>query len=119
MHVFTIHMARVVKQVQVYIHYQYVCLYDQHFQRSMLQRGMVGDPACGQLNRKNACFPVPRPRLRIWSHITGSTVPSPDSLLILRAQAEWHIFVQAKEVRYGISWTTHRFQISIHLRADV
>ena len=31
----------------------------QHFQQSMDQPGMVANPACGQLNRKNESLPVP------------------------------------------------------------
>ena len=51
---------------------------------------MVGNPARGQLNRKNEYFPVVpvRSRLRIWSPDTGSTVPSRVNLLILYSQAE-------------------------------
>ena len=37
----------------------YVCMYGQHFQQSTDQpRGMVADPALGQLNRENVFSPL-------------------------------------------------------------
>ena len=47
----------------------------------MDQPGKVANPARGQLNRE-IIFPCPRTCLRIWSHETGSAVPSRVSLLI-------------------------------------
>ena len=46
------------------------------------QAGTVANPSRDQLNRENDFSPVPVPRLRIWSHGTGSGVPSRVSLLI-------------------------------------
>ena len=46
------------------------------------QAGKVAHPARGQRNRKNDVSSVPVSRLRIWSHGTGSAVPSRVSLLI-------------------------------------
>ena len=34
------------------------------FQQSMDQPGVVANPALGQLNNENVCFPFPRSRLR-------------------------------------------------------
>ena len=51
--------------------------------KSMDQPGMVTNPARGQLaGQEKLIFPCPRSRLRIWSHETGSAVPSRASLLI-------------------------------------
>ena len=36
-----------------------LCLYGHHLQQSMNQPGKVANPARGQLNRENECFPVP------------------------------------------------------------
>ena len=48
------------------------------------QPGMVANPARGQLNEENIFPPVcPRSRLLIWSHETGSAVPSRLSSFIL------------------------------------
>ena len=47
----------------------------------MDQPGKVANPARGQLDRK-IIFPCPRACLRIWSHETGSAVPSRVSLFI-------------------------------------
>ena len=53
------------------------------YSKSMDQPGKVANPVRGQLNRENEYFPVRvRSRLRIWSHETGSAVPSRVSLLI-------------------------------------
>ena len=46
------------------------------------QAGKVAHPARGQRNRENNVSSVPVSRLRIWSHGTGSAVPSRVSLLI-------------------------------------
>ena len=51
----------------------------------MDQPGKVANPARGQRNRENECFPVVRvvrSRVRIWSRETGSAVSSRVSLLI-------------------------------------
>ena len=56
-------------------------LYGQHFQHSMEQPGMVTSLARGQLNKENE-FLCLRSRPRIWSHETGSAVPSRVSLLV-------------------------------------
>ena len=48
----------------------------------MDQPGKVANPARGQLNREKLYPPVPCACLRIWSHETGSAVPSRVSLLI-------------------------------------
>ena len=61
-----------------FVYRQYV--YDQHFQPSMNQPGVVANPARGQLNREKCFFPCPHSRLRIWSRKTGSAVPSRVSL---------------------------------------
>ena len=42
----------------------------------MDQPGKVANPVRDQLNRENYFFPYPRSRLRIWSRVTGSAVPS-------------------------------------------
>ena len=47
---------------------------------------MVANPARGQLSK--FFLSHPRSRLRIWSHETGSAVPSRVSLLIFHTQAE-------------------------------
>ena len=54
----------------------------------MDQPGKVVNPARGQLDRKNELFPYPCSLLRIWSHETGSAVPSRASPLILYTQTE-------------------------------
>ena len=52
-------------------------LYDQHFQRSMDQPGMVANLARGQLKREKICVPFPCSRLKIWSRETGLVRPVP------------------------------------------
>ena len=42
----------------MYVH-MYVCMYGQTFSKSKDQPGNVANPARGQLNRENECFPVP------------------------------------------------------------
>ena len=54
----------------------------------MDQPGKVANPFRGQLNRDFFFFPCSRSRLRIWSHETGSAVPSRVSPIILDTQAE-------------------------------
>ena len=50
-------------------------MYDQRFQRSMDQTGMVANPARDQLNRENVFSLVPLPaRPSIGSRGTGSAV---------------------------------------------
>ena len=62
-------------------------MYGQHFQQSMNQPGMVTNSARGQLD-KEIFFSFLRLRLRNWSLVTGSAVPSRVSLLIPDSQAE-------------------------------
>ena len=61
----------------------YVCLVITYSKR-MDQPGRVANPARGQLSRENEYLSCPRSRLRIWSHETGSAVPSRVSLLIAK-----------------------------------
>ena len=63
----------------------YVCIVIT-FSRLSINRFVVNNPACGQLNRKKMLFSCPRSRLRIWFRETGST--SCVSPLILPTQAE-------------------------------
>ena len=63
-------------------------MYGHHIWQTMDRPGKVASPARGQLNRKNAHFPVPVRALRIWFRETGSAILSRFSLLILRTQAE-------------------------------
>ena len=61
-------------------------MYGHYIQQSMDQPGKVANRGRGQLNsEENELFPV---HVRIWSHETGSAVPSRVSLLILHTQAE-------------------------------
>ena len=57
-------------------------MYRPTYSKSMDQPGKVASSARGQLNREKRIFPCPRSCLRIWSHKTGSAVPSCVSLLI-------------------------------------
>ena len=58
-------------------------MYGHHIEQEKDQPGKVANPAHGQLNRENNLFPCClRSSLRIWSHETGSAVPSRKSLLI-------------------------------------
>ena len=63
-------------------------MYDQHFQQSMDQPGMVANPARGQLNRGKSFLSCPRSLLRFFFRETESAVPSSVSLFILHTQAE-------------------------------
>ena len=38
---------------------QYICMYGHTYSKSMDQPGKIANPARGQLNRENECFPVP------------------------------------------------------------
>ena len=55
------------------------------FRQSM---GVIANPSRGQLKKENMFFLRPCSRLRIWSRLTTSAVPSRVSLLILHIQAE-------------------------------
>ena len=63
-------------------------MYDQHFQQSMDQPGMVANTTRGQLNRGKSFLSCPRSLLIILTHETGSAVPSRFSLFLLHTQAE-------------------------------
>ena len=56
-----------------------VCMYSQHFHQSMDQRGMVANPARGQLNRENVFFPGSpfAPKNMISRDRSGRPVPRP------------------------------------------
>ena len=67
----------------------YLCIYVSIYlcnktKECMDQPGNVANPALGQLNKENEyfIFPCPRARLRIWSRVKASAVPSRVSLLI-------------------------------------
>ena len=62
----------------------FVCKYDQHFQPSMDQPGMVANPDHGELTGDFIFFPCSHySRLRVWFRGTGLAVPSRTRLLIL------------------------------------
>ena len=44
---------------KLYINGCVVCMYGHHIKQSMIQPGNVANPARGQLNKENWCFPGP------------------------------------------------------------
>ena len=86
---------------------------------------LIFNPANSQLNRVNMNCHYPLPRLRSWSHETGSAVPSRVSPLILHAQAESGAYSQASlfppAFRHGVVSTPekrHRVRLSQKLRSN-
>ena len=86
-------MTLVASDAQSALVCMYVCMVVT-YTKSMDQPGEVANPARGQLNRENEHSPVLRACLRIWSHETGSAVPSRVSLFILHAQAEYGAYLR-------------------------